>query len=129
VKAWFPPRAHGPKCRYSRYRVGGKTVPPKRPGPAVTSRGYVASFNRHAPINDPEIVALIIIDEPQGYPYQGGQIAAPVFKAVAEETLRYLGVVSQYTYGEEKTQGLQRSRNSFRCLRWSIYPRMKRPRF
>ena len=90
------------------YRVGGKTGTAQKAGPGGYQQGkYVASFIGMAPINDPEIVALIIIDEPQGYPYQGGQIAAPVFKAVAEDTLRYLGVVSQYTYGEEKTQGLK----------------------
>lgn len=62
----------------------------------------MASFIGMAPINDPEIVALVIIDEPQGYPHQGGQIAAPVFKTLVEDTLRYLGVVSQYTYEDEK---------------------------
>lgn len=68
---------------------------------------YVASFIGIAPINDPEIVALVIIDEPQGYPNQGGQIAAPVFKAVAEDTLRYLGVISQYTYEVEKNGAIK----------------------
>ncbi len=62
----------------------------------------MASFIGIAPVNDPQLVTLVIIDEPQGYPYQGGQVAAPVFKAVMEDSLRYLGVVAQYTSGEEK---------------------------
>ncbi len=90
------------------YRVGGKTGTAQKAGPGGYQQGkYVASFIGMAPINDPEIVALVIIDEPQGYPYQGGQVAAPVFKAVVEDTLRYLGIVSQYTYEEEKNQGIK----------------------
>lgn len=85
------------------YRVGGKSGTAQKAGAGGYLPGkYVASFIGMAPINDPEIVALVIIDEPQGYPHQGGQIAAPVFKVVVEDTLRYLGVVSQYTYEEEK---------------------------
>lgn len=90
------------------YRVGGKTGTAQKPGPGGYQPGkYVASFMGIAPINNPEIVALVIIDEPQGYPNQGGQIAAPVFKAVAEDTLRYLGVVSQYTYEEENSGDIE----------------------
>ncbi|WP_148134302.1 stage V sporulation protein D [Candidatus Formimonas warabiya] len=88
------------------YRVGGKTGTAQKPGPGGYQQGkYVASFLGMAPVNDPQLVVLVILDEPQGYPYQGGQIAAPVFKAVMEDSLRYLGVVAQYAPGEEDAQG------------------------
>ena len=85
------------------YRVGGKTGTAQKAGVGGYLAGkYVASFIGMAPVNDPQLVALVVIDEPQGYPYQGGQIAAPVFKAVVEDTLHYMGVVSQFSDEEEK---------------------------
>jgi stage V sporulation protein D (sporulation-specific penicillin-binding protein) len=85
------------------YRVGGKTGTAQKAGSGGYMPGkYVASFIGMAPVNDPEIVCLVIMDEPQGYPNQGGQIAAPVFKAVVEDSLRYLGVISQYTVDQEE---------------------------
>lgn len=78
------------------YRVGGKTGTAQKAGPGGYQQGkYVASFLGMAPVNDPKICALVVIDEPQGYPIYGGQLAAPIFKAVVEDSLRYLGVVSQ----------------------------------
>jgi len=78
------------------FRVGGKTGTAQKAGVGGYLQGkYVASFIGMAPANDPQAVVLVIIDEPQGYPNQGGQIAAPVFKVVMEDTLRYLGVAPQ----------------------------------
>lgn len=75
------------------YRVAGKTGTAQKPGP----RGYlpdkhVASFIGFAPVNDPRVLGLIIVDEPKGYPYFGGTVAAPVFGRLIEAILRYLGV-------------------------------------
>ncbi|MCL2678261.1 MAG: penicillin-binding protein 2, partial [Clostridiales bacterium] len=82
------------------YRVGGKTGTAQKAGVGGYQQGaYVASFLGMAPVNDPRIVCLVILDEPSGYLYQGGQVAAPVFKAVVEDTLRYLGVASQQPAG------------------------------
>lgn len=78
------------------FRVGGKTGTAQKAGVGGYQQGkYVASFLGMAPVNDPQAVVLVVIDEPQGYPNQGGQIAAPVFKVVMEDTLRYLGVAPQ----------------------------------
>lgn len=78
------------------YRVGGKTGTAQKPGPGGYQEGkYVASFLGIAPVDDPRLAILVVIDEPQGYPYFGGQIAAPIFKVVMEESLRYLGVPRQ----------------------------------
>lgn len=78
------------------YRIAGKTgTSEKQP------RGnghYVASFVGFAPADDPEIVCLVILDQPPvGNVYYGGLIAAPVVKNILEESLQYLGVEPEYT--------------------------------
>ena len=78
------------------YRVAGKTGTAQKAGNGGYMDGkYVASFCGFAPANDPQVVALVILDEPSGALYQGGQVAAPVFKPLMEDTLRYLGVPAQ----------------------------------
>jgi len=52
---------------------------------------FVSSFVGFAPTNHPEISIVIVIDEPRGS-YYGGEVAAPVFKRIAEKTLSYLSV-------------------------------------
>jgi len=80
------------------YRVAGKTGTAQKVGAGGYAEGkYVASFVGFAPANDPEIAALVVVDEPQGYPYYGGTVAAPIFKRVVEDVLRYLGVPKQET--------------------------------
>ena len=53
---------------------------------------YVASFMGYAPADDPQISVLVMVAEPTGSIYFGSQVAAPVFKAIAQDTLRYLKV-------------------------------------
>ncbi|MEW6662262.1 MAG: stage V sporulation protein D [Bacillota bacterium] len=78
------------------YRVGGKTgTAQKVEGGKYVAGKYIASFLGAAPVNDPRLVCLVVVDEPQGV-YYGGSVAAPVFKNVVEDTLRYLNVPSQY---------------------------------
>lgn len=75
------------------YRVGGKTGTAQVVGSGGYVQGrYVASFVGFAPANDPQIAILVMIAEPQGGIYYGGQVAAPVFQAIAKDTLRYLGL-------------------------------------
>ncbi len=76
------------------YTAGGKTGTAQKVDPgkhAYSKRNYVASFVGFAPINDPAIVCLVVIDSPRGG-HEGGQVAGPVFKAIAERVLPYLGV-------------------------------------
>ncbi|ACX52665.1 stage V sporulation protein D [Ammonifex degensii KC4] len=86
----------GVKAYLDGYRAAGKTgtaqvVSPK--GGYVPGK-YVASFVGFAPVEDPRLVTLVVISEPQGA-YYGGEVAAPVFKAVMQDALRYLGVPPQ----------------------------------
>jgi len=78
------------------YRAGGKTGTAQKilPGGGYSSSEYIASFMGVAPVNDPKLVVLFIVDAPQGV-YFGGQIAAPRFKNIVRDTLRYLQVEAQ----------------------------------
>lgn len=69
------------------FRVGGKTAT-SQTLPRGTGR-YIASFLGFAPADDPQVMALCIIDTPQGQ-YYGGQIAAPVVRQLFENILPYL---------------------------------------
>ncbi len=53
---------------------------------------YVSSFAGFAPADDPQIAVLVMVAEPVGHIYYGSQVAAPVFKAIAQDTLRYMRV-------------------------------------
>ncbi|MDE7268742.1 MAG: peptidoglycan glycosyltransferase [Lachnospiraceae bacterium] len=72
------------------FRVGGKTAT-SQTLPRGTGR-YIASFLGFAPANNPQIMALAIIDTPQGT-YYGGQIAAPVVRQLFENILPYLNEI------------------------------------
>jgi cell division protein FtsI (penicillin-binding protein 3) len=77
----------------SGYPVAGKTGTAQKASPS--GRGYsdkrIGSFIGMAPLDQPQVVILVIIDEPQGTAY-GGVVAAPAFKAIAEQVLPYMGV-------------------------------------
>jgi len=75
------------------YRVAGKTGTAQVPGPGGYMEGkYVASFAGFAPADDPRIAVLVVVAEPRGGEYHGGEVAAPAFSAVVRDTLRYLEV-------------------------------------
>ncbi len=83
------------------YRVGGKTGTAQKAANGVYLSGkYIASFVGFAPANDPKVVVLVVIDEPNGFSHFGGQIAGPVVKSIISDTLRYLDVKPQYTADE-----------------------------
>ncbi|MNK17488.1 Stage V sporulation protein D [compost metagenome] len=90
------------------YRVAGKTgtaVKPKTNGEA----GYdytkqVVSFIGYAPVNDPKILVLVVIDEPQDSDLGGGTAAAPVFKKIVSQTLEYMGVPKSNVAADEPSE-------------------------
>ena len=75
------------------YRVAGKTGTAEKaePGKGYYEDRHVASFAGFAPSRRPAFVAVVVIDEPRGL-YHGGDVAAPVFGAIARQILPYLGV-------------------------------------
>jgi len=75
------------------YRIAGKTGTAQIPVAGGYSRSsYLPSFVGFAPVDRPRIVGVVAIAEPRGFEYYGGQVAAPVFGAVARQLLLYLGV-------------------------------------
>ena len=77
----------GKKGQVEGYRVGGKTATseklPRRNGK------YISSFLGFAPADNPKIIGLILIDEPEGV-YYGGTVAAPVMAEIFQNILPYI---------------------------------------
>jgi stage V sporulation protein D (sporulation-specific penicillin-binding protein) len=76
------------------YRVGGKTATSEKL-PRRTGK-YISSFIGFAPADDPQVIALVLIDEPVGI-YYGGTIAAPVIASLFDNILPYMGIEANYS--------------------------------
>lgn len=79
----------GKKAAIAGYRIGGKTATSEKLPRSM--KKYISSFLGFAPADDPQIIGLITIDEPQGI-YYGGTIAAPVIADIFQNILPYLGI-------------------------------------
>jgi len=101
------------------FRVAGKTATAQKVNPATgryQDGAYVASFIGFVPAESPRLVVAVVIDEPMAGTHSGGTVAAPVFRRIAEMSLRYLGVrprgtkamklseVSQYAPAEDPAE-------------------------
>ena len=85
------------------YRTGGKTGTSQKMDKinATKKSGfYVASYVGMAPIENPEIAVLVLLDEPMGNSIYGGTISAPVASAILGEILPYMGFEPQYSEEE-----------------------------
>ena len=71
------------------YEIGGKTATSQTL--PRSAKKYISSFVGFAPAENPEVLALVVIHNPQGI-YYGGTIAAPVVRTVFENILPYLGI-------------------------------------
>ena len=91
----------GNKAYIERYRIGGKTAT-SQTLPRGTNK-YIASFVGFAPADDPEVLAMCIIHNPQGI-YYGGTIAAPVIRDIFENILPYLGIEKTEISGESEEE-------------------------
>lgn len=87
----------GNKGQVAGYRIGGKTATSEKL-PRGTGK-YISSFLGFAPANDPQIMGIVMIDEPVGI-YYGGTIAAPVMSELFANILPYLGLEENYTERE-----------------------------
>jgi cell division protein FtsI (penicillin-binding protein 3) len=84
----------GTRARLDGWTAAGKTGSAQKIDPATgrySRTQLIASFTGFAPINGPAIAVLVSLDSPVGE-HEGGQVAAPVFKRVAEQVLAYLNV-------------------------------------
>ena len=82
------------KAKVAGYRVGGKsgTVWKISGTGGYSNDRYRAIFAGIAPIEDPRLVAVVLIDEPTGEFYYGGDVAAPVFSEIISESLQLLAI-------------------------------------
>jgi len=82
-----------PKAQPMGYTVGGKTgTAYKQEGKGYSQKKYRAWFVGMAPAMAPRIVVAVMVDEPSNGQYFGGDVAAPVFAEVVQQTLRMMGV-------------------------------------
>jgi len=87
------PGGTAPKAQTMGYSVGGKTgTAHKLDGKKYAEKKYRGFFVGMAPIDNPRIVVAVMIDEPTGGFYFGGDVAAPVFSQTVQQTLRMLEV-------------------------------------
>jgi cell division protein FtsI (penicillin-binding protein 3) len=84
----------GKSAQLAGYSVAGKTGTAQKIDPATgrySETQYIASFVGFAPVNNPPVTVLVVLDSPVGL-HMGGDTAAPLFKRIMEQVLAYLGV-------------------------------------
>lgn len=82
----------GKKAYIEGYRIGGKTATSQTL--PRSAHKYIASFIGFAPADDPQVIGMVVIHNPQGV-YYGGTIAAPVLQSIYDNVLPYLGIPKQ----------------------------------
>lgn len=80
------------------YRIGGKTAT-SQTLPRGSGR-YISSYIGFAPADDPQVIAIAIVNNPQGV-YYGGQVAAPIIRQLFENILPYMGIEQTETAEED----------------------------
>jgi cell division protein FtsI (penicillin-binding protein 3) len=83
---------HVPNALVSGYRVGGKTGTSIKAVAGGYGNDYVGLFAGVAPISNPELAVVVVINEPGGDLYYGGEVAAPVFSRVMKGALQILNI-------------------------------------
>ena len=91
------------KAQLDGYSAAGKTGTAQKIDPqtrAYSRTKFVGSFVGFAPVSNPQVVIIVVIDEPAGA-YHGGDVAAPVFRQIAENILPILGVMPDIEIKDE----------------------------
>ena len=98
VLAWAVEEGTGRPARSKLFPFAGKTGTAQKIDPrgGYSHSLFMASFVGFAPVDNPKIAIAVVVDEPRPY-YYGGVVSAPVFKAVAEDVLKYLGCAAVVT--------------------------------
>ena len=93
----------GGNARIAGYRVGGKTGTANKidAGAGKYGKDYYSSFIGMAPMDDPQVSILVVVDSPRGS-YYGSMVAAPIAKEILTDTLRYPNVTPTYSASEKK---------------------------
>jgi cell division protein FtsI (penicillin-binding protein 3) len=87
------PGGTAPRAQVAGYRVAGKTGTAHKPeNGRYAEHKYVSSFVGLGPVTRPRFIVAVMIDEPQGANYYGGDVSAPVFSTVMGQALRMMSV-------------------------------------
>ena len=87
------PEGTGKAARVANYRIAGKTgTSRKSSNGGYQERRYIASFAGFAPASDPQIAAVVVVNDPSEGKYYGGAVAAPLFSSVMTGAMRLLNV-------------------------------------
>jgi cell division protein FtsI (penicillin-binding protein 3) len=93
MEAVVSPEGTGERAEVANYRIAGKTGTAwKATAGGYSTDRYTSVFAGMAPASRPRLVAVVVIDEPQGKSYYGGDVSAPVFSHVMAGALRLLAV-------------------------------------
>ena len=102
----------GRMAAVSGYHIAGKTGTVHKPAnDGYAEDRYVSLFAGMAPATRPKLVAVIVIDEPQGVDYFGGRVAAPIFARVMRDALRLLNIPPDALEPTMEMVALHNSRN------------------
>jgi cell division protein FtsI (penicillin-binding protein 3) len=104
----------GPLAHLDGWTAAGKTGSAQKIDPATgrySATQLIASFTGFAPLNNPAVTILVSLDSPVGQ-HEGGQVAAPVFKRIAEQVLAYLDVPRDVPMGPRLVQTAYKHRES-----------------
>ena len=105
----------GTRANLNGYSTAGKTGTAQKTDPATgrySHSHYVASFTGFAPVNNPALTVLVVLDSPVG-PHEGGEVSAPVFARIAQQVLAYwntphdVEVVDQKNFLQRARAGVQ----------------------
>jgi cell division protein FtsI (penicillin-binding protein 3) len=102
----------GPLARLDGWTVAGKTGSAQKIDPATgrySATQLIASFTGFAPISNPAVTILVSLDSPVGQ-HEGGQVAAPVFKRIAEQVLAHLDVPRDVPMGPRLLEAAYKNR-------------------
>jgi cell division protein FtsI (penicillin-binding protein 3) len=87
------PKGTARRAKVEGYTVAGKTGTVHKVGKSgYEDERYLSLFAGIAPSNDPQIVTVVVIDEPAGREYYGGEVAAPIFSRVTQASLRLMNI-------------------------------------
>ena len=92
--------ASGGNAKITGYRIGGKTGTANKVENGSYGKNYYSSFVGMAPMDDPKVSILVVVDSPKGS-YYGSIVAAPIAKSILSDVLRYMNITPEYTDAEK----------------------------
>ena len=111
----------GKNAKISGYSVAGKTGTAQIPNPKTGGyykEKYMASFVGFAPVDDPRITLIVVVENPRESIY-GGSVSAPIFKAISEKVLFYLNTPTRSSFTGTKLMPNFKGKSTRDILRWA----------